>query len=119
MRVFKADNPDYKVVPKAKKQLDFELKCLWEEGSPLSSVMTTAATGLPMTSATALRVLCGKPGAAKKALQQVDADNMHALHAETAEALGDGVPDDEAGDESGDEADDEEVLLSLAELSCS
>ena len=81
--------------------------------------MTTAATGLPMTSATALRVLCGKPGAAKKALQQVDADNMHALHAETAEALGDGVPDDEAGDESGDEADDEEVLLSLAELSCS
>jgi len=93
----KADNPEYGIAPKAKRQIDFELRCLWPGGSTLASPLVTATTGLPMTSAAALRALCGKPGAAKKALAALDADNVHARGAAAAEALGDGVPLDDDG----------------------
>lgn len=56
-----------------------------------------------MTSAAALRALCGKSGAAKKALLELDATNVHGHAAAAAEALGDGVPlegddDEDLGD---------------------
>lgn len=58
-----------------------------------------------MTSAAALRVLCGKPGAAKQALLELDATNVHGGAAAAATALGDGVPgDDEEISGSGDDA---------------
>ena len=46
-----------------------------------------------MTSATALRAMCGKPGVAKKLLKEVDGANVHAAGAAAAEALGDGAID--------------------------
>lgn len=102
-RDFTTPNPAYGVEAKARKHLKFPLTCLFgAKGTKLaaSSVTNvTAITGLPMTSASALRALCGKPGAAKKALKELDAANEQAQGADVVEALGDAVVEDSAPEE--------------------
>jgi hypothetical protein len=109
-REFTAPNPAYGGDPKAKKTLKFPLQCLFgPRGTRIAASdvsLVTAVAGLPKTSATALRALCGKPGAAKKALGALDAENMHARGADVAEALGDGVKGDETESESGSSEED-------------
>jgi hypothetical protein len=94
-REFVAQNPAFGVDPAAKKKITFPLQCLFgSRGTrihPQDISLVTAVAGLPMTSATALRVLCGKEAAAKKALGALDSKNIHARRAHVAEALGDGV----------------------------
>lgn len=59
--MFKADNPDYKIVPKAKKQVPFELTCLWgPTGTRIASrdiTLCTATTGATRLHARALAPL--------------------------------------------------------------
>jgi len=81
--------------------------------------MVTAAQGLPMTSAAALRTLCGKPGAAKKLLKEIDTSNVHASGAEAAEVLGDvgssmNDADGGPGASSGDEGLDGETRMCVS-----
>jgi hypothetical protein len=123
VRMFKADNPDYGTAEaetgvRQRRHIEFNLTCVFgREGTRLDRsqiTMLTTAQGLPMTSAAALRALCGKPGAAKKALKDIDSSNVHASRAEHAEALGDGVAfaaasGDDAADthNDGDDSDEE------------
>jgi hypothetical protein len=94
---------------KQKRSIDFNLTCVFGRGGTRIDTsqitMLTAAQGLPMTSAAALRTLCGKPGAAKKALKAIDSSNVHAARAEAAELLGDALTTAEAG--HGNNTDDE------------
>ena len=110
-REFTAPNPNYGVQPKARKHLKFPLQCLFgPKGTKLKAkdiTLVTAVAGLPMTSASALRALCGKPGAAKKALGELDAENVHARSAAAAMALGDGVAES-GGEGSGEGSSGEE-----------
>ena len=102
VREFTAPNPDYGKVQGAKRNITFPVQCVFgPRGTKIKASdvgMVTAVAGLPMTSAAALRALCGKQAAAKKALLEIDATNVHAQRAAVAEALGDGVVD--GGDES-------------------
>lgn len=94
-----------------KKQLSFQLTCVFgSEGTKIKTewiTMLTTAQGLPKTSATALRAMCGKPGVAKKLLKELDGTNVHAAGAAAAEALGDGVIEQPLSD--ADSSDSEHV----------
>lgn len=97
VRLFHAENPHYGTLradgSKHRRAIDFKLTCIFgRAGTRIkheSVSLVTAKQGLPMTSAAALRVLCGAPGAAKKVLGALDARNEHAMHADAAAALGD------------------------------
>jgi hypothetical protein len=98
-RQFTAENPKYGE-PGEKKQLTFQLTCVFGEGGTKIKkdciTMLTSTQGLPMTSAAALRAMCGKPGVAKNLLKEMDEANVHAAGAAAAEALGDTVVDQPA-----------------------
>lgn len=116
-RLFTVENPKYGE-PGERKQMPFKLTCVFgTQGTAIareSVTMVTAAQGLPMTSAAALRVLCGKPGAAKKLLKELDTSNVHAAGAEAAEALGDvasSIAEDGGNGSSAEEASDSEARV--------
>lgn len=114
-RQFTVENPKYGEEGQ-RKQLSFQLTCVFgTEGSKIKRdciTMLTAAQGLPMTSATALRAMCGKPGVAKKLLKEVDGTNVHAAGAAAAEALGDSILDHPASE--ADSSDSEHHAYVLA-----
>lgn len=112
------DNPKYGE-PGERRQMPFKLTCVFgSQGTAIAHdcvTMVTAAQGLPMTSAAALRALCGKPGAAKKLLKELDTSNVHAAGAEAAEALADvaaTIPEADGGHvSSADDASDGEARV--------
>ena len=79
VRAFKADNPDYDRLiaegakPKPLRFIDMELHGVWGRGAPgRLSVEVTTDKGAPAVSTAVLRALAGKPGAALKALKEMD-----------------------------------------------
>lgn len=75
--------------------------------------MLTSAQGLPMTSATALRAMCGKPGVAKKLLKELDGTNVHAAGAAAAEALGDSIVDQPASETDSSDSEQQAYVLTF------
>lgn len=80
-KAFKASNPDYdpNARPRQRRWIDFELHGLWGEGQPgRLAVDVKTDKGMAAVSGAVLWSLVGKPGAAKKALDEL-------LHKEAAE----------------------------------
>jgi hypothetical protein len=82
MREFTAPNRAYGIEKGAKRNITFPLHCVFGPGGtkiiPKDIKLITTITGLPQASATALRALCGKEGAARSALEALNAEEKEA-----------------------------------------
>jgi hypothetical protein len=102
VKKFKAENPDYDPMQRraARRWIDLELHGIWGRNQPgrLEADVKTA-TGAAAVSGAVLLSLVGKPGAAAKALAELDA-----AEAEAAAAAGNGSESEPSSSTSGSQA---------------